>query len=243
MTEPPWVFGPLQSYRTVLYIGRSPPSMVIGPPPTRLSYRTISASPTKRGYRTIHALCYRTMTCVTRKTYYRTKSILSLSLDIVYNISYNGIGQTTTTNERKDNGLSDVTQQCSRMDFFGRYQDDVDTRIGPSYRSYQRHPNLSRTLQGPISWMYPLVYDNKERAITMNMTLLKYRTPKSDHNAFALVPTIWLSDLTHWLKLWDCTILSTSHNQTGAPIIPMAWPSYRTCMDCVKISDLLAMAR
>lgn len=77
----------------------------------------------------------------------------------------------------------------------------------------------------------------------MKMTLVKYRTTMFDHNSFALVPTIWLSDLTRWLKLWDATILSTSHNQEGAPIIPMAWPSYRTCMECNRISDLVALAR
>lgn len=75
----------------------------------------------------------------------------------------------------------------------------------------------------------------------MNMVLVRYRTDDRPYNNHAVVPAIWLSDLLGWLALSDSTeIISTTHNyRMKEPILPITWPSYRSCKDAIHISDLM----
>ena len=78
----------------------------------------------------------------------------------------------------------------------------------------------------------------------MSMTLIKYRTTETPYNQYAVVPTIWVSDLLHWLTLSESAeIISTDNNCDDGAILPISWPSYETCRDCMRISDIVAMAR
>ena len=76
------------------------------------------------------------------------------------------------------------------------------------------------------------------------MILVKYRTSDVSYNQYAVVPPLWLSDLLKWLTLSESAeIVSTTYNVDDGPILPRDWPSYRSCADYVRISDLVATAR
>ena len=79
----------------------------------------------------------------------------------------------------------------------------------------------------------------------MKMTIITYRTKISgSHNQFAIVPDIWLSDLLHWLVISElATIVSKSDTNDDRPIIPTDWPSYQTCIECIKIGQLVESIR
>lgn len=95
--------------------------------------------------------------CMTCKDY-RTQKKLYLLLAICWILSYTVIERTTTTTTTKGthDGLSDYTQQCSRVGFLGRYSFNVDYRWNRCYRSYQRNPTFSRTLQRTLYRTYSL---------------------------------------------------------------------------------------
>lgn len=78
----------------------------------------------------------------------------------------------------------------------------------------------------------------------MKMTLIKYRTPDTTYNQFAVIPAIWLSDIIHWLTISESArIVSTDNDCDNDAILPMDWPSYETCLDSIRISNLLQHAR
>ena len=77
----------------------------------------------------------------------------------------------------------------------------------------------------------------------MQYKLVTYRTSDYRYNQYAVVPTMWLSDLLDWLKLSESAeIVSVTDNLRGIPdlLVPETWPSYRTCLDHVRVSDLIA---
>jgi len=79
----------------------------------------------------------------------------------------------------------------------------------------------------------------------MNKTLVKYRTSDYRYNHYAVIPTSYLSDLLQWLRLSESAeIVSTTDNVDGVFrqsgfIIPTNWPSYRSCLECIWLSDLM----
>lgn len=78
----------------------------------------------------------------------------------------------------------------------------------------------------------------------MTMTLIKYRTPNVSYNQYAVVPTLWLSDLLDWLRLSEqATVIGKTHNHEGGSLLPINWHSYRACQEAIHISDLMAMHR
>lgn len=72
----------------------------------------------------------------------------------------------------------------------------------------------------------------------MTMTRVTYRTTDVSHNQYAIVPTIWLSDLLRWLTLSETAeIVGTTYNVDNEAVLPINWPSYQTCQDAIRISD------
>lgn len=68
----------------------------------------------------------------------------------------------------------------------------------------------------------------------MKYTLVTYRTKDRSHNEYAIIPTIWLSDLLDWLKLSEAVIVKVTSHFTSALVAPIEWPSYRNCSSYVQ---------
>lgn len=78
----------------------------------------------------------------------------------------------------------------------------------------------------------------------MSVTLVTYRTSDYRYNQHAVVPTSWLSDLLKWLTLSECAeVVSVAHNLRGLSdlVVPDSWPSYQTCSDYIRVSDILGV--
>jgi hypothetical protein len=76
----------------------------------------------------------------------------------------------------------------------------------------------------------------------MKYQLVKYRTLDYRYNRYAVIPVAYISDLLHWLKFSESAeIVSVTDNPNGISdfLAPEAWPSYRTCMDCIRTVSLL----
>ncbi len=77
----------------------------------------------------------------------------------------------------------------------------------------------------------------------MQMTFVKYRTYNQGDirvdTVYAVVPTIWLSDLLEWLSDMESEVIETTDNYDHAPRLPISWPSYETCMYCMQVSDVI----
>lgn len=77
----------------------------------------------------------------------------------------------------------------------------------------------------------------------MQMTFVKYRTnggvlwPDKWWSEYAVVPTIWLSDLLMWLSDIGADVMETTDNFDHAPRLPINWPSYETCQYGIMVSD------
>ncbi len=75
------------------------------------------------------------------------------------------------------------------------------------------------------------------------MTFVKYRTDNEGtmytYTSYAVIPTIWLSDLLQWLSDIEATVLETTDNCDHNPRLPITWPSYETCSYCIKVSDVI----
>jgi len=75
-------------------------------------------------------------------------------------------------------------------------------------------------------------------------TLVTYRTTDTPYNQYAVVPTIWVSDLTEWLTLSETAeIIGVSHNCDDGLIIPTDWPNYEVCRYQAQVSDLMKLGR
>lgn len=81
----------------------------------------------------------------------------------------------------------------------------------------------------------------------MDYMTITYRTSGSPYNQHNVVPDLYLSDLTEWLKSelradiisvrrFDMLVLSGTQPLS----VPRTWPSYRTCMDYAAMFELLA---
>ena len=84
----------------------------------------------------------------------------------------------------------------------------------------------------------------------MNWMLVTYRTTDYRYKMYAVVPALYVSDLLDWLKLSESAeIVSVTDNpvrelpEISAFRPPENWPSYRTCEDYIRVSDLLAVGR
>lgn len=75
----------------------------------------------------------------------------------------------------------------------------------------------------------------------MKMTLIKYRTTDTPYNQYAVVPTSWLSDLLDWLMLSESAEVVSTDNCDEAAILPITWPSYQTCSEAIRVSDLVVL--
>ena len=81
----------------------------------------------------------------------------------------------------------------------------------------------------------------------MQMTLVKYRTIRADELIrtdkwnweYAVVPTIFLSDLLKWLSDTEAELAETTDNVQYDARLPINWPSYETCSYCMQVSDAL----
>lgn len=81
----------------------------------------------------------------------------------------------------------------------------------------------------------------------MFMTYVKYRTLSADEYAttdkwythYAVIPTIWLSDLLQWLSDIDAVVCATADNVDFDTRLPINWPSYETCHYCMQVSDAI----
>lgn len=79
----------------------------------------------------------------------------------------------------------------------------------------------------------------------MQMTFVKYRTKLESElcgsdkwrREYAVVPTIWLSDLLQWLSDIGADVLKTTDNFDHEPMLPINWPSYETCKYGIMVSD------
>jgi len=74
----------------------------------------------------------------------------------------------------------------------------------------------------------------------ITMTLITYRNSASPHNQHAIVPTMFYADLVDWLLSGLSRIGSIRHHISDAAILPEAWPSYGTCVEHMKLSELMA---
>ena len=83
----------------------------------------------------------------------------------------------------------------------------------------------------------------------MQYRLVKYRTSDYRYDQYAVVPDLYLSDLLDWLTLSESAeIVSVTDNYPGLSDVPASiallapdnWPSYRTCADYIRVSDLVA---
>jgi len=55
----------------------------------------------------------------------------------------------------------------------------------------------------------------------MQKTLVKYRTSDYQYNQYAVIPTLYLSDILQWLKLSEHSeIVSVTHNYDGPITLP-----------------------
>lgn len=84
-------------------------------------------------------------------------------------------------------------------------------------------------------------FKRRDRPI-MSMALVKYRTPGSSHNRFAVVPEIWLSDLMEWLKLSGSAygpMPITMMPRLSDLVAPDNWPNYQACNTYMQTVNLL----
>ena len=81
----------------------------------------------------------------------------------------------------------------------------------------------------------------------MFMTYVKYRTKTDIEQTmtdnwvthYAVIPTIWLSDLLAWLSDIDAKLCATADNVEFEARLPINWPSYETCHYCMQVSDAI----
>jgi hypothetical protein len=80
----------------------------------------------------------------------------------------------------------------------------------------------------------------------MEKTLVKYRTTKemgfNNRTHYAVVPTIFLSDLLEWLSDTECKVLGVSNNCDSEVVLPIEWIGYRSCRKWVDLSDAMTCA-
>lgn len=80
----------------------------------------------------------------------------------------------------------------------------------------------------------------------MQLTLVKYRTNQAElHRTdnwnweYAVIPTIWLSDLLKWLSDIEAEVDETTDNVEYDARLPITWPSYETCRYGIMVSDAI----
>jgi len=76
----------------------------------------------------------------------------------------------------------------------------------------------------------------------MKMILVKYRTSDHQYNQYAMVPSIYISDLCDWLKLSECAEIISVENpphEISDFFAPKTWPSYGTCEEFVRVRRLV----
>ena len=59
---------------------------------------------------------------------------------------------------------------------------------------------------------------------------------------YAVVPTIFLSNLLEWLSDTKCKVLGVSNNCDAETILPIEWLGYRACRKWVELSDAMTCA-
>jgi len=136
------------SYRTILFIGRSPPGRVIGPP-THQTYRTNTPDPIlkKLSDACVIGLC----SCMTCKASYRTQKIPVLPPcyrveRILYSIRTNERNTTKGTNDE----LSDATRQYDALAVLRPYARGVCCGWNCCARCDKRGPPQLETLQRSV---------------------------------------------------------------------------------------------
>jgi len=73
----------------------------------------------------------------------------------------------------------------------------------------------------------------------MQNTLVIYRTNDYRYRKYAIVPTIWLSDLLGWLHENDTTEVIGTTPTSYKLRVPECWPNYRACLDYARVADLI----
>jgi hypothetical protein len=71
-------------------------------------------------------------------------------------------------------------------------------------------------------------------------TLIRYRTTDSRYSRFVIVPTIFVSDMLHWLSDDECAEIERTEQTDELCSVPTRYPQYKACVDFIRASNLLS---
>jgi len=83
----------------------------------------------------------------------------------------------------------------------------------------------------------------------MKFVTVEYRTKNREFSSYAVIPYIWLSDFTHWIRSCGGKIIGTTDNANhpyhGLSVLdaPIDWPSYRSCSSAILLSEHVGTMR